>query len=100
MLLSLIFVYKKIIVCKLVCFIFSALNEKPIYVIINVVMKITNVLTPETITNVLNQQMQIIKVLACDDTNSININIYGELANTIEKDNVYSMTFLQIHKGC
>ena len=27
----------------------------------------------------------------------ININVYGELANTIEKDNVYSMTFLQIH---
>ena len=27
----------------------------------------------------------------------INFNVYGELANTIEKDNVYSMTFLQIH---
>ena len=41
--------------------------------------------------------MQVTKVLAHDDTNSININIYGELASTIEKDNVYSMTFLQIH---
>ena len=79
------------------CFVFIALNEKPIYAIVNVVVKITNILPPETITNVLNQQMQVTKVLAYDDTNSININVYGELANTIEKDNVYSMTFLQIH---
>ena len=79
------------------CFVFRALNEKLIYAIINVVVKITNILPPETITNVLNQQMQVTKVLAYDDTNSININVYGELANTIEKDNVYSMTFLQIH---
>ena len=78
-------------------FVFSALNEKPIYVIINVVVKITNILPPETITNVLNQQMQVTKVLAYNDANSININVYGELASTIEKDNVYSMTFLQIH---
>ena len=41
--------------------------------------------------------MQETKVLAYDDTNLININVYGELANTFEKDNVYSMTFLQIH---
>ena len=27
----------------------------------------------------------------------INFNVYGELANTVEKDNVYSITFLQIH---
>ena len=79
------------------CFVFSALNEKPIYAIINVVVKITNILPPETITNVLNQQMQVTKVLAYDDTNSINIDVYGELANTTEKDNVYSMNFLQIH---
>ena len=79
------------------CFVFSALNEKPIYAIINVVVKITNILPPETITNVLNQQMQVTKVLAYDDTNSINIDVYGELVNTIEKGNVYSMTFLQIH---
>ena len=44
-----------------------------------------------------NQWMQVTKVSAWDDTNSININVYGELANTIEKDNVYNMTFLQIH---
>ena len=88
------FIYKKIIVSKLVCFFFSALNEKPIYAIINAVVKITNILPPETITNVLNQQMQ---VLAYNDTSLININVYGELANTIEKDNVFSMTFLQIH---
>ena len=55
------------------------------------------ILPPETITNALNQQMQVTKVLAYDDTNLININVYGELANTFEKDNVYSMTFLQIH---
>ena len=78
------------------CFVFSALNEKPIYVIINVVAKITNILPPETITNVLNQQMQVTKVLAYDDTNLININVYGLLANTVQKDNVHSMTFLQI----
>ena len=75
------------------CFVFSALNEKPIYASINGVVKITNILPPEAITNVLNQQMQVTKVLAYDDTNSINIDVYGELANTIEKDNVYSMTF-------
>ena len=97
MLLSLIFIYKKIIVSKLVCFVFSALIEKPIYAIINVVVKITNILPPETITSVLNQQMQVTKVSAYDDTNSININVYGELTNTIEKYNVYSMTFSQIH---
>ena len=96
-LLSLIFIYKKVIVSKLVCFVFSALIEKPIYAIINVVVKITNILPPETITSVLNQQMQITKVSAYDDTNSININVYGELTNTIEKDNVYSMVFLEIH---
>ena len=79
------------------CFAFTAFNEKPIYVIINVVVKISNILRPETITNVLNQQMQVTNVLAYDDTNSININVYGQLASTIEKDNVYSMTFLQIH---
>ena len=79
------------------CFVFSAFNKKPIYPITNVAVKITSILPPETITNVLNQQMQVTKVLAYDDTNSININIYGELASTIEKDNVYSMTFLQIH---
>ena len=79
------------------CFVFSALNEKLIYAIINVVVKITNILPPETITNVLNQQMQVTKVLAYNDANSININVYGELVSTIEKDNVYSMTFLQIH---
>ena len=79
------------------CFVFTAFNEKPIYVIINVVVKISNILRPETITNVLNQQMQVTNVLAYDDTNSININVYGQLASTIEKDNVYSMTFLQIH---
>ena len=78
-------------------FVFSVLNEKSIYAIINVVVKITNLLPPETITNVLNQQMLVIKVLAYDDTNLININVYGMLANTIEKDNVYSMTYLQIH---
>ena len=70
---------QKNIVSKLVCFVFSALNEKSIYAIINVV-KIANILPPETITNVLNQQTQIRSVLIC-----------GELANTIEKDNVYSM---------
>ena len=41
--------------------------------------------------------MQVTKVLIYDDRNLININVYGELANTIEKDNVYSMTFFQIH---
>ena len=41
--------------------------------------------------------MQVTKVLAYNDANSININVYGELVSTIEKDNVYSMTFLQIH---
>ena len=70
---------QKNIVSKLVCFVFSALNEKSIYAIINVV-KIANILPPETITNVLNQQTQIRSILIC-----------GELANTIEKDNVYSM---------
>ena len=79
------------------CFVFSALNEKPIYAIINVVVKITNILPPETITNVLNQQMQVTKDLAYNDTNLINVNKYGKLANTIEKDSVYSLTFLQIH---
>ena len=64
---------------------------------VNAVVKITNILPQETITNVLNQKMQVTKVLAYDDTNSININVSGELANTIEKDNVYSMTILQIH---
>ena len=79
------------------CFVFSALNKKPIYPITNVAVKITSILPPETITNVLNQQMQVTKVLAYNDANSININVYGELVSTIEKDNVYSMTFLQIH---
>ena len=79
------------------CFVFSALNEKPIYAIINVIVKITNILLPETIINVANQQMPVIKVLTYDDRNSINVNVYGELANTIEEDNLYSMTFLQIH---
>ena len=97
MLLSLIFIYKKIIISKLVCFDFSALNEKSIYAIINAAVKITTILPPETITNVLNQQIQVTTVLAYDDTNSININVYGELTNTIEKDNVYSMVFLEIH---
>ena len=78
------------------CFIFSALNEKPVYAIINVVVKITNILLPETITNALNQQMHVTRFSAYDDTYSININVYGELTNTIEKYNVYSMTFLQI----
>ena len=77
------------------CFVFSALNEKPIYAIINVVVKITNILPPETITNTLNQQMEVTKVLADDDKNLINVNDIN-LANTIEKDNVYRMTFLQI----
>ena len=49
-------------VSKLVCFVFSALNEKSIYAIINVV-KIENILPPETITNVLNQQTQIRSIL-------------------------------------
>ena len=65
-LLSLIFIYKKVIVSKLVCFAFSALNEKSIDAITNVVVKIANILPPETITNVLNQQMQVTKVLAYD----------------------------------
>ena len=69
----------------------------PTYAIINVVVKITNILPPETITNVLNQQMQVTKDLAYNDTNLINVNKYGKLANTIEKDSVYSLTFLQIH---
>ena len=97
LLLSLIFIYEKNIVSKLACFVFSALNEKPIYAIINVVVKNTKILPPETITNVLDEQMEVTKVLAYDDTNSINIDVYGELVNTIEKGNVYSMTFLQIH---
>ena len=79
------------------CFVFSALNEKPIYAIVNIVVKITNILPSETTTNVLNQQMQARKVLAYNETNSVNINVHGELANTIEKDNMYSMTVLQIH---
>ena len=53
-------------VSKLVCFVFSALNKKPIYPATNVAVKITSILPPETITNVLNQQMQVTKVLACD----------------------------------
>ena len=44
--------------------VFSALNEKPIYAIINVVVIITNILPPETITNTLNQQMQVTTVIA------------------------------------
>ena len=48
------------------CFVFSALNKKPIYPITNVAVKITSILPPETITNVLNQQMQVTKVLAYD----------------------------------
>ena len=79
------------------CFVFSALSEKPIYTVLNVVVKITNILPPEKITNVLNQQMQLTKVLEYYDISSININVYEELANIIEKDNVYSMTFLQIY---
>ena len=67
----------------------------PTYAIINVVVKITNILPPETITNTLNQQMEVTKVLADDDKNLINVNDIN-LANTIEKDNVYRMTFLQI----
>ena len=67
----------------------------PTYAIINVVVKITNLLPPETITNTLNQQMEVTKVLADDDKNLINVNDIN-LANTIEKDNVYRMTFLQI----
>ena len=66
---------QKIIVSQLVYFVLSAQNEKPIYGIINVVVKITNILPPETITNVLNQQMQVTNVLAYDHTNSININV-------------------------
>ena len=46
------------------CFVFNALNEKLIFAIINVVVKITNILPPEIITNILNQQMQVAKVLA------------------------------------
>ena len=53
---------QKNIVSKLVCFVFCALNEKSIYAIINVV-KIENILPPETITNVLNQQTQIRSIL-------------------------------------
>ena len=68
----------------------------PTYAIINVVVKITNILPPETITNTLNQQMEVTKVLADDDKNLINVNDIN-LANTIEKGNVYRMTFLQIH---
>ena len=68
----------------------------PTYAIINVVVKITNILPPETITNTLNQQMEVTKVLADDDKNLINVNDIN-LANTIEKDNVYRITFLQIH---
>ena len=79
------------------CFVVSASNEKPIYAIINVVVKITNIVPLETIINVLDQQIQVTNLLAYDDTNSINSNVYGELGNTIEKGNVYSMTFLQIH---
>ena len=67
----------------------------PTYAIINVVVKITNILPPETVTNTLNQQMEVTKVLADDDKNLINVNDIN-LANTIEKDNVYRMTFLQI----
>ena len=67
----------------------------PTYAIINVVVKITNILPPEIITNTLNQQMEVTKVLADDDKNLINVNDIN-LANTIEKDNVYRMTFLQI----
>ena len=68
----------------------------PTYAIINVVVKITNILPPETITNTLNQQMEVTKILADDDKNLINVNDIN-LANTVEKDNVYRMTFLQIH---
>ena len=50
------------------CFAFSALNEKSMYAIINVIVKITDILLPEPITNVLNQQMQETQVLAYDDT--------------------------------
>ena len=64
MLLSLIFIYKKKIVSKLVCFVLNALNEKPIFAIINVVVKITKKLPPEITTNMLSQQMQVAKVLA------------------------------------
>ena len=67
----------------------------PTYAIINAVVKITNILPPETITNTFNQQMEVTKVLADDDKNLINVNDIN-LANTIEKDNVYRMTFLQI----
>ena len=59
LLLLLIFIYKEIIISKLVCFVFRASNEKLIYAIINVAVKIANILPPETITNVLNQQMQV-----------------------------------------
>ena len=47
--------FKKIIVSKLVSFVFSALNKKQIYAIIIVVVKITNKLPPETISNMLNK---------------------------------------------
>ena len=46
-----------------VCFVFSGLNEKPIYAITNITVKITNILPPETVTNVLNQQMQVKKFM-------------------------------------
>ena len=68
----------------------------PTYAIINAVVKITNILPPETIANTFNQQMEVTKVLADDDKNLINVNDIN-LANTTEKDNVYRMTFLQIH---
>ena len=49
-----IYLQKKKKISKLVCFVFSASNEKPVYAIINVAVKIANILPPETITNVLN----------------------------------------------
>ena len=47
--------FKKIIVSELVCFVFSALNKKQLYAIIIVVVKITNKLPRETISNMLNE---------------------------------------------
>ena len=70
------------------------MNKRSVFDLVNVTVKITNILPP--IVDAFGQNLSITKALAFDNTLSIRINFYYDLAEVPQNNETYNITYLQV----
>ena len=74
-----------------------ALNKKSTFDLVNVIVKVRNISPAGTIADAIEQTLHITKASAFDNTSSIRINFYHDLAEVPLNNKKYNITYLQIH---